>query len=106
MMIETAGYFIVGLTKNGNKFRPSDWVERIAGSFASFDVDQRLRYNPLIMPVQRDGLSGLFVADSLASRNPAGYQFVMEFANSHQLQAKRIGQSEQQLVDITLPNVA
>jgi len=106
MKIETAGYFIVGLTKDGKKFRPSDWVERIAGGFARFGADRRLSYNPLILPVRKDGLSGLFIADSLASVDPVGYQFVMEFADSYQLQVKRIGQSGQQQADITLPNVA
>lgn len=106
MMIETAGYFIVGLTKNGRKFRPSDWVERLAGSFASFDANKRLQYNPLVRPMQMDGLTGLFVADSLANSDEAGYRHVMTFANSYQLQARRLSQPALQQVDITLPNVA
>lgn len=106
MMENTAGYLVIGLTENGNRFRPSDWVERIASGFASFDGDQRLRYNPLIMPVRHDGLYALFVADKLASIDPAGHRFVMDFANSCQLQTKRIGETEQDQAHSVLPNVA
>jgi hypothetical protein len=105
MTKETAGHLIVGLTHNGHKFRPSDWVERIASVFARFDADQRLRYNPQVMPVYRDGMYCLFVASSLASQDPAGYQFVMEFVHNYQLQIKSADKPEQQPVS-ELSNVA
>lgn len=82
------GHFIFGITQNGNKFRPSDWVERIATVFASFDAGQRLRYDPMVMPVRYDGLPCLFVDGNFAANNPAGCKFITEFVRSNQLQIK------------------
>jgi hypothetical protein len=72
-----SGHFIFGITKNGNKFRPSDWVERIATVFASFDANHRLRYDPKVRPVCYDELPCLFVDGTLAIDNPAGCKFIM-----------------------------
>ena len=33
---ESTTFIIVGLTKQGKKFRPSDWAERLAGAMSSF----------------------------------------------------------------------
>lgn len=106
MTIEKAGYFIVGFTRQGNRFRPSDWAERIASVFAHFDAHRRLRYNPLVMPVLRAGVYGLFVASSLANLDPGGFQFVMEFADSHQLQIETAELPVGDLSHDTLPHVA
>lgn len=102
MNIEKTGQLIVGLTHSGDKFRPSDWVHRIAGMFGTFDGSQRLRYSPCIIPTWHEGLPGLYIADDLAHSDPVGYQFVMDFATSAQLLVKRhqVGQSE------GLPDVA
>lgn len=106
MASEVVGHFVLGMTKNGNKFRPSDWIERIASVFASFGADQRLRYNPLIMPASVDDMPCLFVASSLASADPAAYRFVMEFANSYQLQVKTTEETNQHQARDDLPHVA
>ena len=97
----------MGVTRNGNKFRPSDWIERLATVFASFGSTQRLRYNKLIHPSVYDGLRCLFVATSLAVIDPAGFDFVMDFANSNQLQIKQVGLAQAaQPLAIELSDVA
>jgi len=106
MNFEKAGFFIVGLTRQGNKFRPSDWVERIASVFAQFDAERRLRYNPLVMPMLRAGVYGLFVASSLASLDPSGFQYVMEFADNYQLQIETTELPEADQPKDSLPHVA
>jgi hypothetical protein len=107
MTQEQTGYCILGITRNGNRFRPSDWVERIATAFASFGSSQRLHYNNLIRPSVYDGLRCLFVATSLAVIDPAGFDFVMDFANSNQLQVKQIGLAQAgKSTAIKLPDVA
>ena len=88
MARKRTGHFIFGITQNGNKFRPSDWVERIAAVFASFDASQRLRYDPMVMPVRYDGMPCLFVDGDFAANNPAGCKFITEFVRSNQLQIK------------------
>ena len=87
-MLKREGLFVLGISLNGNKFRPSDWIERIATAFASFDYSHRLRYNPKVMPVKHEGQHCLFVASCLAVNDPAAYDFIMNFANSNHLQVK------------------
>lgn len=86
------GYFITGLTNSGQKFRPSDWVERVATVCASFDQSCRLQYNPMMKPIYYDGMKGLFVDIRLQSLNPYAYDYVMDFSLSNHLQVLNIGQ--------------
>lgn len=104
---EKSGHFILGVTQKGNKFRPSDWVDRIASVFASFDCSQRLCYHRLVHPSIHQGLRCLFVAGSLAMVDPAAYSFVMEFASSNHLQIVEIAQTvETMQASEGLPDVA
>jgi hypothetical protein len=86
MSYEEEGYLIVGVAPNGNTFRPSDWVERIATLYARFDANQRIYYNPMVKPVHAEGRRCLFVARALAEQNPVAYGFIMDFADSNHLQ--------------------
>ena len=38
-------WVIRGVTEDGRKLRPSDWIERISSTLASFGSDQRLQYS-------------------------------------------------------------
>jgi hypothetical protein len=82
------GHFIFGITQTGNKFRPSDWIERVAAVFATYDARHRLRYDPMIMPAKYDELPCLFVDSNFAAKNPAGCQYITEFVRSNHLQFK------------------
>jgi hypothetical protein len=104
---ELSDHFILGVTHKGGKFRPSDWVDRIATLFAAFDRRQRLCYHKLIHPSIHQGLRCLFVAGSLAMVDPAAYGFVMEFATSNHLQILEIAQTAEALQpSVDLPDVA
>lgn len=101
------GFFILGFTREGKKFRPSDWAERIASLFGHFDSGRRLKYNPRVMPTLRAGAYGLFIASSLANLEPAAFQYVMEFAENFQLQIEHAGSTEaHQEQGNNLPDVA
>ena len=106
MSIEKIGHYILGVSWSGNKFRPSDWIERIATAFGSFDASQRLRYNPKVRPVKHEGQRCLFVASSLAVNDPDAYNFIMDFADSNHLQVKNTDQTDLPQRPIELPNVA
>lgn len=107
MTKEYSDCFILGTTRNGGRFRPSDWVERVAVLFASFTASQRLRYHDLIRPAMHKGLRCLFVAGSLAIADPLAFDFVMDFADRNQLQIVACGQDvEVQQLSVELPNVA
>lgn len=76
---------ISGVQENGKKFRPSDWVERLSSTLASFHIDNRLRYSPGVQPCMIEGEYCLVVARWLETADPAAYAYVMGFAQANQL---------------------
>ena len=78
-------WVIRGVTDDGRKLRPSDWIERISSTLASFGIDQRLQYSNAVAPCTIDGEKCLVVARNLEEDNPDAYDFVMGFAKSNQL---------------------
>jgi len=42
---------ILGITAKGEKFRPSDWAERLCGMMSLFGEDRLLSYSPYLKPV-------------------------------------------------------
>ncbi len=76
---------IRGVTTEGKKLRPSDWIERISSTLASFGSDHRLHYSKAVAPCMIDGEKCLVVARNLREVNPQAYDFVMDFARSNQL---------------------
>jgi len=78
-------WVIRGVTEEGRKLRPSDWIERISSTLASFGADHRLHYSSAVAPCMIDGEKCLVVARNLSEINPAAYEFVMGFAKSNQL---------------------
>jgi len=78
-------WVIRGVTEEGKKLRPSDWIERISSTLASFGNDHRLQYSNAVAPCMIDGEKCLVVARNLDKINPDAYAFVMGFAKSNQL---------------------
>ena len=105
MSPEKSGYLILGILTNGKKFRPSDWIQRIAASFATFDR-KRLRYHPMLAPARHDDQSGLFVDSELMLSDPGIYDFVMDFAHHNHLQIIAINQPDMPTSPIELQKVA
>ena len=88
MIVENEYYVIFGKDANGRKLRPSDWIERICSTFASYDEDRRLRYSGALVPGMIDGEKCLLVSPNLASINPAACAYVMEFVRTNHLQMR------------------
>ena len=85
MTTDTEEIFIQSLTKEGKRFRPSDWVDRICSSYATFGDDRRLRYSPYLKPEMIDGVRCLAVKMQLKASNPEGFEELMQFASENQL---------------------
>ena len=79
---------ITSTTKDGQKFRPSDWIERLCSTLASFEVDHRLRYSQGVQPCIIDGEPCLVVARWLEATDRIAYNFVMDFARVNQLRGQ------------------
>ncbi|MEZ0231661.1 MAG: DUF3579 domain-containing protein [Methylophilaceae bacterium] len=76
---------IQGLTRAGKPFRPSDWVDRMCSTYASFGADRKLRYSPYLKPRVVNGVRCLAVDLKLKDVNPEGYIQLMHFADENQL---------------------
>jgi hypothetical protein len=84
-MMSEGNLVITGVQENGKKFRPSDWVERLSSTLASFHSDNRLRYSSGVQPCMIEGEYCLVVARWLKASDPAAYDYVMGFAQANQL---------------------
>ncbi|MEE9332144.1 MAG: DUF3579 domain-containing protein [Methylophilaceae bacterium] len=82
---ENEEIIIQSLTREGKRFRPSDWVDRICSSYATFGEDRRLRYSPYLKPEMIDGVRCLAVKMQLKIANPEGFEELMQFASENQL---------------------
>jgi hypothetical protein len=82
----TTGEIIIqSNTRAGKPFRPSDWVDRMCSSYASFGEDRKLKYSPYLKPKVMDGVRCLAVDLKLKTVNPDGYAQLMHFAEENQL---------------------
>ena len=85
MAINQEEIIIQSLTRTGKPFRPSDWVDRICSSYATFGEDRKLRYSPYLKPEMIDGIRCLAVDLQLKTTNPDGFEELMQFAEENQL---------------------
>lgn len=83
--VKTVEIFVQGLTKDGKQFRPSDWVDRMCSSFATFGENRKLRYSPYLRPEVLNGVRCLAVDMKLKDVNPEGFEHVIQFADENQL---------------------
>ena len=76
---------IEGNTRAGKPFRPSDWVDRMCSTYATFGDDRKLKYSPYLKPRVVNGVRCLAVDLKLKVVNPDGYAQLMHFADENQL---------------------
>lgn len=88
MSTEPREIIIEGLTRAGKPFRPSDWVDRMCSSYATFGADRKLRYSPYLKPQLLNGVRCLRVDLKLKEINPEGYAQLMLFVEENQLNVK------------------
>ena len=84
-------FVILGVTRAGRPFRPSDWAERLCGVMSGFrppgrSADVRLTWSPYVRPEFRGGVRCVRVDASLYDLDPMAYGFVAHFAADNDLQ--------------------
>lgn len=84
----TTEIVIESLTKAGKPFRPSDWVDRMCSTYATFGPDRKLKYSPYLKPNLINGVRCLVVDLKLKDVNPDGYAQLKQFADENQLSIK------------------
>lgn len=85
---------IEGITKNGGKFRPSDWAERMSGALSTFGRDQRIRYSPLLRPMTRNGVKCISIDPELQQYYPEMYAYLMQWVDNNRLNMFEIDDEE------------
>jgi len=94
--------FILGLTRAGKTFRPSDWAERLAGVMSQFrpggpQPGSHLGYSPWCVPTSTvDGVKCVVVHRDLRDAEPMAWDFCMNFARDNELQVREGDGSGQQ----------
>jgi hypothetical protein len=82
---------ILGRTKAGATFRPSDWAERLAGVMSPFrpggaQPSSHLSYSPWCIPTVIDGTKAVVVNSGLRELEPMAWDFVLNFAKDNELE--------------------
>ena len=84
--------FIQGMTRDGKRFRPSDWAERLAGAMSCFRPDGGARgpgayigYSPYCVPRLVDNVKCVLVNEALREMEPMAWDFVMNCARDNDL---------------------
>jgi hypothetical protein len=84
----TTHFIIVGRTKAGKQFRPSDWAERLCSQTATFCDKARMTYSPHLKPVLVDGFRSVLVSGDFEQADPRAWQFVLGFARDNDLEVR------------------
>ncbi len=86
-------FFILGLTRDGKPFRPSDWAERLCGVLSPYrpggagGVHAHLGYSPYCRPSVLEGVKCVIVDARLRDLEPMAWDFALAFAKDNELQA-------------------
>ena len=83
--VKSVEIIIEGITRDGKPFRPSDWVDRMCSTFATFGENRKLRYSPYLRPEMVNGVRCLAVDIQLKTINPEGFEQLMHFVDENQL---------------------
>ena len=82
---------ILGLTKQGKTFRPSDWAERLAGVMSQFrpggtQPGSHLGYSPWCTPGAVEGVSCVVLHQDLRDHDVMAWDFCINFGRDNGLQ--------------------
>ena len=83
-----AEIIIQGINAAGEKFRPSDWADRLCGMMSVFGEDRQLGYSPYLKPIIVAGTTCVVVDRILENLDSAAYKFLMAFARDNELQLR------------------
>lgn len=82
--INSKRLIIQGVTPTGDKFRPSNWAERMCGNLCSFR-NRRMIYSPLLRPAVINGIKCVIIGPELETTHPTVFQQVIDFASQNNL---------------------
>lgn len=83
---ESAKIVIRGVTRQGRRFRPSDWAERLTTAVATTGPGRRIRFHPRVHMATVDGVNSVVVEPELEGEDPMLFEFLMSFARDNDLE--------------------
>ena len=86
-------FLILGITRDGKLFRPTDWAERLAGVMSQFRPGgarpgSHLGYSPWCLPTVRGEAKCVVVHHDLRDHNVLAWDFCVGFARDNNLQVE------------------
>ena len=83
--------YILGLTRQGRVFRPSDWAERLAGVMSQFrpggpQPGSHLGYSPWCVPTSIGETKCVIIHPDLREHDVMAWDFCLNFARDNDLQ--------------------
>lgn len=83
--------YILGITRQGRTFRPSDWAERLAGVMSQFRPGgatrgSHLGYSPWCVPTSIGPVKCVIVHSDLRDFDVMAWDFCLNFARDNDLQ--------------------
>ena len=96
---------IFGITSLGEKFRPSDWIERFCGVMAPYDTtyhtsgervntQKGMGYSDLVFPTTYKGERVVLALEQLNAIEPLAWEFVLNFILENDLKTDKVSYSE------------
>src|SRR3954453_16026769 len=85
---EIVEFVILGVTLDGQPFRPSDWAERLCGGMSAFGGDHRMQYSPYVHPITANGVRCVVVDVRLEEVEPMASRFLLSFAKDNALRTR------------------
>jgi hypothetical protein len=87
--------YILGLTRSGKTFRPSDWAERLAGVMSQFrpggpQPGSHLGYSPWCIPTSIGPVKCVIVHSDLRDYEVMAWDFCLNFAKDNELQVSEV----------------
>ena len=85
--------YILGVTKAGKPFRPSDWAERLAGVMSPFrpggaQLGSHLGYSPWCIPTAFGEVKCVIVNRDLRDYDVMAWDFCINFARDNDLRVE------------------
>ncbi len=87
---QTGKIIIKGVTRDGRKFRPSDWAQRLTTAVARSGPKGRVRFHPKVAMATMDGINCVVVDRSLEMEDPMLFEFLTNFARFNNLEIEEI----------------
>ncbi|HEX7455008.1 MAG TPA: DUF3579 domain-containing protein [Gallionella sp.] len=76
---DLAEFVILGITKAGTVFRPSNWGERLGDMLSTTGHDGRIVYSSYLRPMVIQGVPSVVVRFSLETADPNAFELVRQF---------------------------